>query len=483
MTARIRFVVILLVCLWSPPAACAAETPSAGEQFLRVLSLRDYNTRVVLLGSCLLGVSAGIVGTFMLLRKRALIGDVVGHASLPGIAIAFLVMEMIEPGSGKWVPGLMCGAFVSGLLGALCALAIRKSTRIKDDAALAIVLSIFFGAGVALFTIVQKIPAGNVAGLHQFVFGKTSSMRADDVKLFAWMAAGIVVVTVLFFKELTALCFDQEFARAAGLKVGWLDALLMLLIVSVSVIGLQSVGLLLVVALPLIPAAAARFWTNDIVSMTWISAGLGGLSAALGVAVSALFPRLATGPIIVLVGASLFAVSLLFGRKRGIVRRWWQQVALRRRVGRLDLMRACYESLEQGIPDGMLLSPQQLRERTLTRQSLQPVRAWEPGRLQGLLDRAVRENLLQRHGEAGYRLTSDGAEFAVTAARQHRLWELFLIRYADIAPSHVDRDADMIEHVLDPEILDELESALGQRYPSLRVPQSPHAIGERESRA
>jgi manganese/zinc/iron transport system permease protein len=129
----------------------------------------------------------------MLLRKRALVGDVVGHSSLPGLAIAFLVMEMIHPGMGKSMPGLLLGAFLSGLLGALCTLAITHLTRLRDDAALAIVLSIFFGAGVALFTVVQRTSAGNAAGLHQFVFGKTSSILADDVKLFAALAATVIV--------------------------------------------------------------------------------------------------------------------------------------------------------------------------------------------------------------------------------------------------------------------------------------------------
>lgn len=485
-SARFRGWTIAAIAAWAclaapqsvrADAAAEREPPRSTltERALRVFSLRDYNTRVVLLGTFLLGTSAGVVGTFMLLRKRALVGDVVGHASLPGIALAFLIAESVHPGSGKSLPILMTGAFVSGLLGALCALLIRRATPIKDDAALAIVLSIFFGAGVALFTVVQKVSTENVAGLHQFVFGKTSSLLAEDVVWFAWMGAGIVAVVLLFFKEFTLLCFDQEYAGATGLRVGLLDALLMLLIVVVTVIGLQSVGLLLVVALPVIPAAAARFWTNDIVRMTAISAAIGGMSASLGVLVSALFPRLATGPLIVLTGAGFFVVSLLFGTRRGVVRKWWQQRSLRHQVGRLDLMRACYEALEDALPEGMHVSPDQLRQRMLTRASLQPLRSWQVSRLQTLLDRAVRAGLLQRQGDAGYRLTEDGLREAFRAARNHRLWELFLIQHADIAPSHVDRDADLIEHVLDPRIVEDLEATLGRQYPHLRMPTSPHA--------
>lgn len=459
-----------------PETLSAQETRSVSDRLMRTLSLQDYNTRIVLMGTCLLGVSGGVVGTFMLLRKRSLVGDVVGHASLPGIGVAYLVMEMMEPGSGKWLPGLMTGAFVSGLAGALCTLAIKHYTRIKDDAALAIVLSIFFGVGVALFTIVQRMSTGNAAGLHQFVFGKTSSLLANDVKLFAVLAIVVIAVTVFLFKEMTILAFDQEFAHAQGWPVLLLDSLLMGLIVLVTVIGLQSVGLLLVVALPVIPAASARFWTDDLKRMAWISAVIGGVSAVAGVVLSATFPLLSTGPMIVLSGASLFTVSMLFGRQRGVITRLRRLRRSRIRHGRLDLLRACYEHLEQNLPEGMHLHGEQMTERMLTLNLLLSRRSWKPARVESLLSRAVRDGLLLREGEAGYRLTDEGATQAVRAARNHRMWELFLIRYAEIAPSHVDRDADMIEHVLSPEVLEELETALGQQYPHLRVPDSPHSI-------
>lgn len=463
----------------SPGELMFLKFPAAAslvDQFLRVVSLRDYNTRVVLFGTLLLGISGGIVGTFMLLRKRALVGDVVGHSSLPGIAIAFLVMEMIHPGMGKSMPGLLFGAFLSGLLGALCTLAITHLTRLRDDAALAIVLSIFFGAGVALFTVVQRTSTGNSAGLHQFVFGKTSSILADDVKLFAVLAASVILVTALLFKELTVLCFDQEYASSQGWPVFWLDAILMGLIVAVTVIGLQSVGLLLVVALPVIPATAARFWTDDLRRMTAIAAAIGGTSAVGGVIVSAMFAKMPTGPLIVLVGAGFFTVSLLLGSKRGVLLRVLRNYQLKKQHDRLDLMRACYEFLEQDLPSGMTLRPDMMVQRTLTDHALRPLRSWSQSHVRTLLERGLKDELLERQGEAGYRLTSAGVEKATRAARNHRLWELFLIHYADIAPSHVDRDADQIEYVLGPELTHELETALGVKYPQLRVPQSPHKI-------
>jgi len=480
--AALLFFAAFLLLTWpGVPLAAAEETAGILDRLGRVLSLQDYNTRVVLLGTFLLGISGGVVGTFMLLRKRSLVGDVVGHSALPGIATAYLVMEIIQPGSGRSLPGLLTGAFVSGLCGALCTLAIKHFTRIKDDAALAIVLSIFFGAGVALFTVVQRMSSGNAAGLHQFVFGKTSSLLADDVKLFAILAVGVIALTMLLFKELTVLAFDHEFAHAQGWPVLLLDSLLMGLIVLVTVIGLQSVGLLLVVALPVIPAASARFWTDSLRTMAFLSAGIGGFSAVIGVILSAVFPKLSTGPLIVLAGSGVFIVSMLCGRQRGVVVRWLRLRRNRLQHDWLDLLRACYESLEQNLPEGMLLQPAQMTARMLTVHSLSPRRGWSASRVESLLSRGVKKGLLERQGQAGYRLTTDGAAQAVQATRNHRLWELFLIRYAEIAPSHVDRDADMIEHVLSPDVLAELETALGQQYPHLRVPASPHAIESDDS--
>jgi manganese/zinc/iron transport system permease protein len=456
------------------------------EHFLRVVTLQSYNSRVVLMGTSLLGVTAGVVGVFMLLRKRALVGDVVGHASLPGIAIAFLVLESNHPGNGKWLPGLLAGALVAGLLGVVCVTAIRKLTRIKEDAALAIVLGVFFGLGIALFTVVQRIPTGNAAGLSQFIYGKAASMVAADVWLIAAGALAALAVCGLLFKEFRLLCFDEGYAAAQGWPVYTLDLALMGLVVGVSVIGLQSVGLLLVVALLIVPAAAARFWTDQLGRMTWTAAGLGGGSAAVGVLVSDLFPRLAAGAVIVLAGAVGFAFSLLFGTRGGVLRRLAERRRLARRVGRHDLLRAMYEVVEpraaclpgQSDPSlsAIAIRPADLTTIAAPFERLLAQRTWSPGRLRRLLSEAEREELVRRDVSGGWRLTAEGAAAARRVARNHRLWEAYLIHFADVAPSHVDRDADLIEHVLGQEVVDELERLLARKFPAAAVPPSPHPI-------
>lgn len=439
----------------------------------RVLLLRDYNTRVVTLGTVLLGVTSGCVGVFVLLRKRSLVGDVVGHASLPGIAIAFIVMEAISPGEGRSLPALLFGATVAGMTGVLAMTVILRYTRVKEDAALAIVLSVFFGFGMVLFTIIQNMPAGHSAGLSKFIFGTAASMIASDVWLIAQAAVVVLVCCSLLFKEFGLLCFDESFASAQGWPTGLLDLVLMGLVVAVAEIGAQSVGLILVVALMIIPASAARFWTDDLKRMAIAASVFGGASAYIGVLVSALMPKLAAGATIVIVGGMFFAASMMFGATRGVVWRLLARRRLRYRVGRHDLMRTFYELLERDESSGEIVGG---KGRFVTVGELLSMRAWSNRRLQRVLRQAERDGLVVSDLAHGYRLTKLGLAESHRAARNHRMWELYLIQYADIAPSHVDRDADQIEHILAPEIVFELELLMEQTHPNLYVPPSPHDI-------
>ncbi len=462
--------IILLIGLGE--SLFAAES-RLSEQFIRVVLLKDYNTRVVLLGTTLLGVCGGIVGVFMLLRKRSLVGDVVGHSALPGIAMAFILTELYSPGSGKNVPILLLGAFVAGLTGAVCVMLIDRYSRIKPDAAMAIVLSLFYGAGTALLTIVQRIPTGSSAGLKDFLSGKTASLVASDVWLFAIAAVVLIAVTTLLFKELCLLCFDEDFAAALGWKVFWLDSLLTGLVVSVTILGMQSVGLLLVVAILIIPPASARFWTDDIRSMTWIAAIVGGLAAAIGTVASAVFAKIAAGAVIVLVGTAFFLLSLFFGRRRGVIWKWVEHFKLQHRTGERDLLRAIYEVAE-GKAEGKQLSDQFLLSHRISIVDLLKMRSWTRTRVDQLIRRAQRDSLVSLPPQGVLLLTPEGAVLARRATRDHRLWEQYLITYAEIAPSHVDRDADQIEHVLDPEVIRELEEQVETEQGTM-LP-SPHPI-------
>lgn len=448
------------------------------DDLIRVLTLQDYNTRIVLAGTLLLGATAGLVGTFMLLRKRALVGDVVSHASLPGIAIAFIVLEMNQPGSGKSLAGLTLGAVVAGSLGILATTAIRTYSRIRDDAALAIVLSIFFGLGIALFTTIQDMPTGNAAGLNHFIFGRAASMTASDVNLLALAATVSLVICLCLFKEFSLLCFDEEYAAAQGWPAGWLDIILMALVVTVTVIGQQSVGLLLVVAMLILPAVSARFWTHRIGVMATVSAVIGAVSSLVGGILSALFPRLAAGAIMVLVSGLFFAISLLTGRERGLIPTWIHGYRLRKRVDLDDLLRALYELIEAQ-------KKQQPESRPEWCHCPVPVadiwthRHWTRRRLQSSLGRARRNGWIEPLSDGDQIcLSAAGVIEAVRAVRNHRLWELFLMHHADIAAAQVDRQADAVEHVLEAELVRELEELLRSDHAVVDVPPCPHSEDE-----
>ncbi len=443
---------------------------AAVDELMRVLTLQDYNTRVVVLGTALLGLTAGMVGVFMLLRKRALLGDALSHATLPGIGIAFILMSQWG-GNGKWLPGLLLGAAVSGAIGIAGVLLIRRWTRLKEDAALGVVLSVFFGLGVAILGVIQKMDTGNAAGLSSFIYGKTASMLAADTYLIAGAAGLVAVGCLLLFKEFGLLCFDAEFAAAQGWPTLLLDTLMLTLVILVTVIGLQAVGLILMIALLVIPPAAARFWTQRLSRMTLISALIGAMSGYFGSVVSATQPNLPAGAIIVLVASALFVISLTFGPARGVVFRFIARVRLERKTRRQHLLRAVFELVDRGRGNGAAPAV----ESAISRDALLRRRSWSKRRLSRIIARAQRDGLVQPVGTDGLRLTPAGLTEARRVVRNHRLWELYLITHADIAPSHVDRDADELEHVLGQKMVQKLERLLADQA-AAKIPPSPHAL-------
>jgi len=266
------------------------------------------------------------------------------------------------------------------------------------------------------------------------------------------------------------MCFDSSFATSQGWPVLLLDVALLALITIVTVLGLQAVGLLLVVAMMIIPPAAARFWTERLNMTLVISMGFGFFSSLCGVFVSALFPRLPAGALIVLMSAGFFFLSMTLGGARGMWFRYREHRELLRRVRRQHLLRSIYEWLEVHGKRTDLLDDE------FTMDDIRQFRAWNTGELETGVQRAVRRGFLAEDQPGRYHLTGEGARDALRVVRNHRLWELFLIQYADIAPGKVDRDADAVEHILEPDILRELEELLEDEDNRKRIPLSPHRL-------
>ncbi|MBT6190549.1 MAG: metal ABC transporter permease [Tateyamaria sp.] len=309
--------------------------------FLDALFLQaGYNAALVAIGAALLGFSAGSSGTFLFLRKRALVCDAVAHATLPGVGIAFIVMVSLG-GDGRSLIGLLLGSAITAWVGLFLIEWIARHTRLAEDAAIGAVLGVFFGVGIVLLTIIQSMSSGRQAGLEGFLLGSTAGMLFQDAFVIAIGGSLAVLATWLMRRPMTLVAFDSEYAAAIGYDVRRVDLLMMGIVMGVTVIGLKLVGLILIVAMLIIPAVTARFWTERSGNVIWIAGAIGGASGYLGAIISASAPALPTGPIIVLVAAGCFVFSLLFAPVRGVlaavIRHRRFQARVHRRQGLLAL--------------------------------------------------------------------------------------------------------------------------------------------------
>ena len=273
----------------------------------------DYTLQTILIGTTILGITSGLLGVFILLRHQSLLSDAISHAALPGIALIFLVTHTKNPFL------LMCGGAITGAIGTILMHIITKSTSLKKDAALGIVLSVFFGCGLVLMTIIQKQPIANQSILNKFLFGNVSTLLHADLYAMAGIACIVLLCMQLFWKELTLITFDPGFAHALGFSVFALDILLTVLMVFAIVIGLQTVGVVLMSTMLIAPAAAARQWTSNIKVMTILAVLFAVTSGMIGAVLSSLISQLPTGPTIVVVLSTMVISSLLFAPHRGVM--------------------------------------------------------------------------------------------------------------------------------------------------------------------
>ena len=304
-----------------------------------------YNATLVTLGATLLGIAAGVGGTFLFLRKRALVSDAISHATLPGVGIAFIVMVSLG-GEGRNLIGLLGGAAASAALGLLIVNWLTTRTRLAEDAAIGAVLSVFFGFGIVLLTVIQSMNSGRQAGLEGFLLGSTAGMLRVDAITIAVSAALTLALVLVLRRPLTLASFDPEFATASGQNVQRTDLAMMALVLAVTVVGLKIVGLILIVALLILPPVTARFWTERTDHVVLIAGLMGGAAAYVGASISAALPDMPTGPIIVLVGFALFALSLVIAPKRGVLAAYLRHARFQRRVH----LRQGLLALAQGQP-------------------------------------------------------------------------------------------------------------------------------------
>ncbi|HRN78209.1 MAG TPA: metal ABC transporter permease [Candidatus Dependentiae bacterium] len=273
----------------------------------------NYTIALTLIGVTLLGITAGLLGVFVVLRQQSLLGDAIAHASLPGMALAFLITYSKNPFI------LMMGGALAGGVAALLLHIIIHKTPLKKDAALGIILSVFFGIGLVLITVIQKVPIASQSILNKFLFGNVSTLLKSDVYAMCIISVLVIAAVILFWKEFVMVTFDQSYAHAMGYRVVWLDALLTGLIVLTIMIGLQTVGVILMSSLLIAPAAAARQWTVRILPMAAFAIFFAVSASVLGALISSHVRQLPTGPTIVVLLSVYVFVSLACAFKRVIM--------------------------------------------------------------------------------------------------------------------------------------------------------------------
>ncbi|WP_347550931.1 metal ABC transporter permease [Pseudalkalibacillus hwajinpoensis] len=420
-----------------------------------LLTLQDANTQWVLFGSILLGIASGVLGSFALLRKQSLIGDAMAHAALPGICLAFLLYGT------KSIGWFLVGAALSGLLATYFIQAIINHSRIKEDTAIGLVLSVFFGFGIVLLTKIAQSENGNQSGLDDFIFGQAASLVGNDVKVISGVAIVLLIITFLLFKELKLFTFDRQFAKGIGLPTSFLNALLMTLIVSAVVIGLQAVGVILMAAMLITPAISARYWTDRLDRMVIVAGTIGALSGILGTILSSMASRLPTGPVIVLSATMIFLISLILAPNRGLVSKGLKLYKIRKKVARESVLQTMYDLSEEASQSDQGLSFS--RDQLINRRKM-------AGRtLDSNLQRLKREGHLLMPSEAKWRLTGNGAKEAYDITFNNRLFEMYTMYEMKFAHLQLAANETWQYEAIPKSTLEELKQlmAVHERTPKL----------------
>jgi manganese/zinc/iron transport system permease protein len=374
--------------------------------FMDILTdlITSYTLRTVALGAATLGIVGGGLGTYAVLRGQSLLGDAISHAALPGIAIAFLLTGTKEP------IVLMLGAAGAGVIATLVILGVTETTRVKYDSALGLMLAVFFGFGLVLLTYIQRHAGANQAGLDAFLFGQAAALVERDVITMAALGGAALLTMLLFWKEFKLLAFDPDFGASLGFPMRTLDITLTTLLVVAIVIGLQTVGVVLMSAVIIAPAAAARQWTDRLGVMVVLAAAFGAVSGVSGAVTSASFANLPTGPTIVLVMGAIVVISLLGAPNRGLIWRWWRDRRNARRLRRETVLLDLYAlAVKHGHID-------HAHEESV----LDAMNTWT-GRTRPALTRLEDDGLVAQDGERRWRLTEAGAAHAHALAEERRL--------------------------------------------------------------
>jgi len=403
----------------------------------------DTNFAYVLAGSMLLGAAAGAVGVFGLLRKNSLVGETVAHSMLPGIGMAFLLSGL----KNSWI--LLLGSVVSAALSLVFVRWVRRFSGPRPDAALAIALSGFYGVGIVLLTFIQNRGTGDFSGLDHVLFGRAAAMLQEDVWVFGGLALVVLVMALLGHRSMGLVAFNPDFARSIGWPVRFYEGAMAGLGILAIAAGIRAVGIVLMAALLVIPAATARYWTHRLGVTLVLSALFGALGGAMGTVLSSASSSMPTGPLTVLSLCALALLGIVFAPERGLLSKVLRKHRKRLQSERENFVKGVVQCLEER-PGTQTVSGSVLRSRM------------------GLSAREYYRNV-RRTVAAGWilpvvgglRPTESGWTEGRRINRLHRLWEVYLNRKAGVPIDRVHESAEVIEHLLTPELERDILAELG----------------------
>jgi manganese/zinc/iron transport system permease protein len=416
----------------------------------------DPILRAPTIGSILMCLAAGIVGVIVFLRKQSLLGEALSHASYPGVIIGVIFAGALGLDSrygGAISFFIITGAFVTALLGTWAIRFMVKRLKVRADSALCFVLSTFFGVGITLASQVQFVYSTLYQQIQVYLYGQAATMTDIHIYIYAILATVITVVVILLYKEIQLITFDEDYATSLGYKTKPIEVLFFVLTVLAIVVGIRSVGVVLMSAMLIAPAAAARQYTNKLYVMLILSGTFGMISGYFGNYLSAelttyfseIYPgtrfSIPTGPMIVVVAAFICVISLLFAPERGMFIRVF-------RVARFRYTCTCENVLKAMWRVGP--------KSDVSFDDIVSYQAVSKGYLRLVLSRLTSNGWVEKSGANIYRLTHDGSMWAAKIIRLHRLWEVYLADYLGVGAERVHRNAEEMEHIITPELEQEL---------------------------
>ncbi len=405
----------------------------------------DPVVRAPMIGSMLMCLVAALVGVIVFVRKRSLLGEALSHSTYPGVTGAILFAGLFSLDDSLSIL-ILLGATLLAFAGYFCIDFLERRLKVTDDAALCLVLALFFGLGVTIASYVQNVYSPFYRQIQGYLYGQAATMTDLHVLIYGVLALFVISVIFFFYKEILALAFDRSFCQASGMAVTLVRALFTCLIVSAVVIGIRSVGVILMSAMLIAPATAARQFTHRLSRMFILSALFGLFSGCMGTYLSLLFPGIPTGPVIVLVAGTIALYALLFAPERGLFMRYWRVARFRSLRMQENLLKLMWHLSYKG-------------ETSLPFQTIAQGHGLSKVRLIILLFQLRLAGWLKR-GDAHYLLTPEGIKRGGRIVRLHRLWEVYLVNALGLGVERVHKSAEEMEHILTPELERQLTQLL-----------------------